>query len=453
MADAQKHITYSYADIERYLQGKMNATEMHEMEKAALTDAFLADAIEGYAAIQSAEANKRLHQIEAAILGNQEKAKVVAMPVIAKKNYWRIAASVIALIGIGGITFLLLNRKPEEQTLTKTAINQPKENIVDKNNSSVLKPNSTVVAANKKPAAINNGKVIDKKLKQNEATVSSLTLSSSNKVDDKVVAKNDAIIQHDTLTDVTVISYGSIKKKEVTPPVAVMENKVAVDSANSKNVYLAGRVAGVQTSIANNASLNYTINGRVINQAGMPVANASVNVLNKRVSTTTNSNGEFSLSLKDSTAKVSVNSIGMEQAVAVIASDKENSINLTPAQQSLSEVVISSMVSAKKKAADAKAFNTTKIDTLMPEGGWDNFKVYVNNKLSTDFSEEDLKGDIELELKLDKTGKVEDVDIVKSPNEKINNAVVKAVKEGPKWIDNTSYKKKKEKRKVSIQLK
>lgn len=49
MADAQKHITYSYADIERYLQGKMNATEMHEMEKAALTDAFLADAIEGYA--------------------------------------------------------------------------------------------------------------------------------------------------------------------------------------------------------------------------------------------------------------------------------------------------------------------------------------------------------------------------------------------------------------------
>ena len=39
---------YSAADIERYHKGQLTPEEMHAMEKAALDDPFLADAIEGY---------------------------------------------------------------------------------------------------------------------------------------------------------------------------------------------------------------------------------------------------------------------------------------------------------------------------------------------------------------------------------------------------------------------
>ena len=35
------YINYTFEDIQRYLQGKMSAAEMHAMEKAALQDAFL----------------------------------------------------------------------------------------------------------------------------------------------------------------------------------------------------------------------------------------------------------------------------------------------------------------------------------------------------------------------------------------------------------------------------
>jgi hypothetical protein len=48
MAEQNTHINYSAEDIERYLKGKMSAKEMHDMEKAALQDPFLADAIEGF---------------------------------------------------------------------------------------------------------------------------------------------------------------------------------------------------------------------------------------------------------------------------------------------------------------------------------------------------------------------------------------------------------------------
>ena len=44
----QKHIMYTAADLERYHNGKMNAKERHALEKAALDDPFLSDALEGY---------------------------------------------------------------------------------------------------------------------------------------------------------------------------------------------------------------------------------------------------------------------------------------------------------------------------------------------------------------------------------------------------------------------
>jgi hypothetical protein len=39
---------YTAQDIERYYSGQMPAEEMHALEKAALEDPFLADALDGY---------------------------------------------------------------------------------------------------------------------------------------------------------------------------------------------------------------------------------------------------------------------------------------------------------------------------------------------------------------------------------------------------------------------
>ena len=46
--DQSSKNNYSAADIERYHSGQMPDAEMHALEKAALDDPFLADALEGY---------------------------------------------------------------------------------------------------------------------------------------------------------------------------------------------------------------------------------------------------------------------------------------------------------------------------------------------------------------------------------------------------------------------
>ncbi|MEI9808705.1 MAG: hypothetical protein WDO16_13070 [Bacteroidota bacterium] len=66
MADNNNIKTFSAADIEKYHKGQLSPKEMHSLEKAALDDPFLADALEGYAtpginvAADIAELKKRL---------------------------------------------------------------------------------------------------------------------------------------------------------------------------------------------------------------------------------------------------------------------------------------------------------------------------------------------------------------------------------------------------------
>jgi hypothetical protein len=82
---------YSLEDIERYLQGKLSPAEMHELEKAAVQDPFLADAIEGYQATDLTIAKQDLADLHNRLSSGP--AKIIPAPV--KRNtWWRVAAAV-----------------------------------------------------------------------------------------------------------------------------------------------------------------------------------------------------------------------------------------------------------------------------------------------------------------------------------------------------------------------
>src|SRR4051812_3167390 len=124
MADANNHITYSLADIQRYLQGSMSAKEMHDLERAALEDPFLADALEGYSEADMQQAQQHLTQIETAILQQEKKSKVVVLPPLKKYRNWQVAASIILLIGIAGVSYFIFSKKSNEVTLAKAESTQ-----------------------------------------------------------------------------------------------------------------------------------------------------------------------------------------------------------------------------------------------------------------------------------------------------------------------------------------
>ena len=71
MSSADNHNTsWSDSDLQRYLKGELSPREMHALEKAALDDPFLSDALEGLATphpeTDLSELKARLSKLEAA---------------------------------------------------------------------------------------------------------------------------------------------------------------------------------------------------------------------------------------------------------------------------------------------------------------------------------------------------------------------------------------------------
>ena len=99
----KKNKIYTADDFARYYAGNMEAKEMHALEKAALEDPFLADALEGYA--HTAAATAEVQNLRAALTKRTTRKKVFSLTSLSQNNWWRIAA-IFIFIGLKEIDSL-----------------------------------------------------------------------------------------------------------------------------------------------------------------------------------------------------------------------------------------------------------------------------------------------------------------------------------------------------------
>ncbi|HEX5668643.1 MAG TPA: energy transducer TonB [Chitinophagaceae bacterium] len=106
---------YSAEDIQRYISGKMSAGEMHAIEKAALEDPFLADAIEGIREMQP-NLNTDLMELKNKMSEKTEQrsVKVSWLAILA-------AAAIIISLSFGGWLFFRDSDTPQIAKLEETA--------------------------------------------------------------------------------------------------------------------------------------------------------------------------------------------------------------------------------------------------------------------------------------------------------------------------------------------
>src|SRR5687767_3545258 len=94
---------FTAADIEKYHKGQLSATEMHAMEKAAMDDPFLADALEGYA-MAGLNAKTDLADLKNRLNERTSSAKLV--PLKSSRNFNLLRAAVI-LVFVAGAALLI----------------------------------------------------------------------------------------------------------------------------------------------------------------------------------------------------------------------------------------------------------------------------------------------------------------------------------------------------------
>lgn len=467
MATHNNISSFSAADIEKYHQGLLSNAERHAMEKAALEDPFLADAMEGYA-IAGVQAQKDIALLKKRLAEktSTEESKVVSMTGGRKNGFpWFRAAAAVLIIGGAGLLAnqFLFNKEKEEiaqvkpatvtTKATDTVVTEkastgataviPVENAPTTKNTITINTNKDNPAGESKPVPVvtggnSNTKGLDMSIPDNGVTSRPAAPVAAEpgrqfdaeKVDDAVAKRNvenKAAVQQD---------MADAKKIQANKDFAAANRaKEEVEASNFKKVnnnnVAASRKADEQYY---RNQTNNVFRGRVTdaNNVGIPFANVT-NVEDK-AGTYADADGFFNLTSPDSVLTVQIRSIGFENNQTQLRNAAPtNQVVLRDDRRSLSETVISNQ--KPNAAARNRDLNKT-LQEPEPADGWDNYDTYLANNLEVP---DDLKskqnnaGSVQLSFEVDKNGEPVNIKVEKSLCSKCDKEAIRLVKDGPKW--------------------
>jgi hypothetical protein len=383
----KNHITFTAADIERYHKGEMTASEMHAMEKAALDDPFLADALEGYAYSKQPAQEVAALRTEIKKRTANHRGKLVAFPL---NKVLRIAALFLVIAGIGWIAFQLPFSKSNDIAQTWEPV--------------VIKPNAKQKDSNlSQPAIINTG------------SASNVTTNSGIASEKNTHVQESRSAQPARKTAV----HKAVKKEELNdePSIALATPHV------EKNMQQQNGEDGFT------ALNNKVIKGRIRSNNGEPVPYASI-VVNGSVPAQADLNGYFAVKAADSTAVVNINAAGYDKSNARISVTDSNVIVLQE-RPALSEVVVSGYKKPQKNRAPELIIESGELE---PEQGWVQYNEYIASKLKPDPAlQAKQRGEVALSFDVNDNGEPINITIENSDCTECNGDAIKLLKEGPKW--------------------
>jgi hypothetical protein len=482
MTDQNKHHNYTLADIEKYLQGKLSSAEMHELEKAALQDPFLADAIEGFKETDLSTAHEHLEEIHQELsLGDAAKYTGIVKP-IASKSWWKVAASIIVVVGAATTGWLLLNPTTNKKELASHTAVPANDTLQKKNNaeqqslaliekSDVDKPGITGNRqkikklpktgnqnnpAEREPAADMIAERHVPAAKTHDRSFSTMQIPSK-KTQPVSTQKDSANRQLSASVqsqyDATAMAKERSKAMELKPMAQMLSGRASGLQVREERPLLKDSSFAKYRSYPSRAPSDtlYFYSGKLLTADKTPVGGASLVLKNNtQKAFVSKPDGSFALGTLDSALEITVSSVGFETAKVKLVPGENNTITLQPSNQDLNDIVVTGYSRSAKK--DITGSVKKQEPSIYPEGGWGAFKEYLLRELSTKAGDQKdkLYGGIEIQLSTDETGKPRKVSILNSFNNSLRNAIIDAIKKGPNWI-NTAEKEIKNAR-VTIQF-
>ncbi len=406
MDDKKEHIIYSKAEIENYIQGNMSKEAMHSIERAALQDPFLADAIEGFALVDTAVANKDLAAIETMILAGKQEAKVVT--IAKKKNEWlKVAVVVLLFAGAGWIGVLLMNNGNQKSIVKNEKVNTTEDKIIKVGFDSVA-PKSDI------------------------ASIEQKNISQQYKSLDATVGLTDTLmpVPNKGLTASSSTMYAAVEPPKNNVPIGSTSNWSSNGNLTNSNQNVASNKAA-GPSLNNNAA-NYTFSAS--NATASVSKEAEVSISNDKYIALAEKAKDKNDDAKQSKAIASSNTIITLPTIRIKRDSTIESIPITG-------------YFSKKEAAKPISFKLSKEDSLtVPVNGWTAFNEYLrqNNAytsitydtaytpvtITNNKTGEEIVG---LEFDIDKYGNPDKIKITKSVDKETDAKAIDLLKNGPKW--------------------
>ncbi len=424
-------MNYTAADFHRYHSGSMNEAERHALEKAALEDPFLADALDGYVHTQTAE--KDINQLKERLLKKDENKKIIAFG-SQRKIWWRVAA--ILVVGLG-ITYLALqiNGSKTQIPLAKNekdpGAGKTKENSLPQKTTDTVVANESYNVTATAPAGSKSAEVKDE--------------SGINEVEELLKPIKESQ-RRDAAVDETVLKDKTPLKLEKSSPVfddSNDSNRIAMNDGipDKKNQY-----KSYNWEVRTDSNLTYSFNGKVVDNNGNPVAYATIIERNRNKGFATDDSGRFSITGMDSTIPVTFAAVGYDKLDRQLTPNVDQTIVLPENKRALSEVVVTG-VGTKKERTGKKSFAKSLegrapglMVTPQPVTGTDNYNYYLRDSIKrpTFANGNVYKGAVTLSFKIKKNGEPYKITVEKSLCKTCDEEAIRLLRTGPKWkyVDN-----------------
>ncbi|MGZ3945066.1 MAG: carboxypeptidase-like regulatory domain-containing protein [Mucilaginibacter sp.] len=420
------------SQIEKYLAGELDTRAMHDLERRALDDPFLADAIEGYQQAKSKQ-RKNLAELSGRLQNRTDRKVLVMTPRIQLS----IAASILVIIGVGA--WLVLRNQPEKQTqqvaanmnkaekpqqptisMPSNAAPQKADTFVKNKAGSLARVSPPALSSQSNAAQADDAPVISAPVTRADSesfanvTVQKNVAASKDEKASADINKSAASVQYKASTQNAndVIVQGLSDKKLVAkkasqgPPetqLVVPKADMNLNPAHSGNNTLIGYVT------ANN----------------QPIMGAIVKLAGRDFGVVTDANGRFVMHDVPDNKSLVVKSLGYStKQVKVNGSDSVN-VSLEPVGNALSEVVVAS--------PSAKSDNSPGSTHAHPVTGWKALDDYLKkNGVSPDGQ----TGKVKLSFMVDGRGALSGFKVIQSLSPAADQKAIDLITNGPAWAGN-----------------
>lgn len=395
MENEQPHINYSAADFERYHNGSMPAAERWQLEKAALDDPFLADALEGFALTPTPTEDSIALQKRLDVRLAKEEKKGRVLPFGTFKAL-RIAALFILLAGLGYLVYKTAGKGPKDLAVQTV----PAPPVISKKDTLTTAPTAEQPVVKSEEKEVVKNSVPERPAQRPEQK----TILPKEEEHPVAMTKQAPTAATPSLTASAADTINIFKKDEIDVQRSVSTRRM---EANAQNLY----------------------KGKVVDEKNNPVPNVSVTIKNKKVGTTTDGNGEFTLSAPDTALNVVVNSVGFDAKEKRIIPQAENEVVLKQNNNALAEVVVVGYGTNKKSRT--KNRETITIKNGSPVNDLDSFKTTLKTELKkvADSLGKNIKGKMILSFSVDKNGEPIAIKVDQSIAEEIDAAAIQFLKQ------------------------
>lgn len=380
--------------LKDYIQGKRHGKEANQLEREAMNDPFLKDAMDGFDAVSGnhfadiEELEKKLQQKQSS------KKKTIYY------RWWTIAtaASIVLILGIGGLLQFNFNSPPEIALELPKQDSTPEKILTDKNEISI----DTAEDLSEKNIAQN----VDNKSKRNKSKPHDIELIVEENKYNVVEAAQDKIeLQSAAIADIQTAD--NIAHDDASP---VLASSPATKLSGNK------------------------LTGIVLDEEGEPLIGASVQLKGTNIKTITDINGKFELTVpkgKEKDLQLIASYIGFNNREISATSDS-NVIKMELNNLALNEVVVVGY-GTKKMSSTTGAISRVSTTNDFAEN---EFKTYYKKSRNQELCETS-NAILKANFYIDSIGRPIEIKVEKAPCSAMEKEFIKLVQNSPRWTKKT----------------